>query len=137
MLPTEASRAAAAVFLSYASQDAEEASRICEALRAAGIEVWFDREELRGGTRGTAASESRFTSVGCLYRLSRRTPKHESRVTSGVNEGSRSTGHMTSSERIAFLMPVVLDSTSEVKADVPDAFRHVQLDAPAGRRHAY
>ena len=38
-----------AVFLSYASQDAEAAQKICEALRAAGIEVWFDQSELRGG----------------------------------------------------------------------------------------
>ena len=38
-----------AVFLSYASQDAEAARRIAEALRAAGIEVWFDQAELRGG----------------------------------------------------------------------------------------
>ena len=38
-----------AVFLSYASQDAEAARRICDALRAAGIEVWFDQSELRGG----------------------------------------------------------------------------------------
>src|SRR5271165_2248141 len=38
-----------AVFLSYASQDAEAAKRICEALRGAGIEVWFDQSELRGG----------------------------------------------------------------------------------------
>ena len=38
-----------AVFLSYASQDAKAAQRICEALRAAGIEVWFDQSELRGG----------------------------------------------------------------------------------------
>jgi hypothetical protein len=37
------------VFLSYASQDAEAAEKICEALRAAGIEVWFDQSELRGG----------------------------------------------------------------------------------------
>ena len=37
-----------AVFLSYASQDAQAAQRIYEALRAAGIEVWFDRSELRG-----------------------------------------------------------------------------------------
>jgi TIR domain len=37
-----------AVFLSYASQDAEAAKRICEALRAGGIEVWFDQSELRG-----------------------------------------------------------------------------------------
>jgi len=38
-----------AVFISYASQDAEAAKRICDALRAAGIEVWFDQSELRGG----------------------------------------------------------------------------------------
>jgi uncharacterized protein YfaA (DUF2138 family) len=36
------------VFLSYASQDAKEAKRICDALRAAGAEVWFDQSELRG-----------------------------------------------------------------------------------------
>ena len=36
-----------AVFLSYASQDAEAATRICETLRAAGVEVWFDQSELR------------------------------------------------------------------------------------------
>jgi hypothetical protein len=29
------------VFLSYASQDAEPAQKICEALRAAGIEVFL------------------------------------------------------------------------------------------------
>ena len=33
-----------AVFLSYASQDAEAARRICDALRAAGVEVWLDQE---------------------------------------------------------------------------------------------
>ena len=38
-----------ALFLSYASQDAEAAQRICETLRAAGIEVFLDQSELRGG----------------------------------------------------------------------------------------
>ena len=33
-----------AVFLSYASQDAEAARRICETLRGAGMEVWFDAD---------------------------------------------------------------------------------------------
>ena len=47
--PKPASAATGAVFLSYASQDAEAARRICNALRAAGIEVWFDQSELRGG----------------------------------------------------------------------------------------
>src|SRR5271170_3707554 len=38
-----------AVFLSYATQDAAAARRICDALRAAGVQVWFDQSELRGG----------------------------------------------------------------------------------------
>lgn len=38
-----------AVFVSYASQDADAARRICEALRSAGLVVWFDQNELRGG----------------------------------------------------------------------------------------
>jgi TIR domain len=43
------------VFISYASQDGEAAGRICEALRAAGIEVWFDQSNLRGGDAWDAA----------------------------------------------------------------------------------
>ena len=38
-----------AVFILYASQDADAAKRICKALRAAGVEVWFDQSELVGG----------------------------------------------------------------------------------------
>lgn len=41
------SEASKAVFLSYASQDAESARHIAEALRTNGIEVWFDQSELR------------------------------------------------------------------------------------------
>jgi hypothetical protein len=40
---------AGAVFLSYASQDAGAAQLLCESLRAAGVEVWFDQSDLRGG----------------------------------------------------------------------------------------
>jgi hypothetical protein len=42
-------QSASAVFLSYASEDADAAARIAEGLRAAGIEVWFDKSELRVG----------------------------------------------------------------------------------------
>ena len=52
-----------AIFLSYASQDADAARRLCDALRAAGLEVWFDQSELRGNAVHTAAapSETRLT----------------------------------------------------------------------------
>jgi hypothetical protein len=38
-----------AVFVSYASEDAVAAQRLCDSLRAGGIEVWFDQSELRSG----------------------------------------------------------------------------------------
>lgn len=37
------------MFLSYASEDMAAAERIAVALRNAGVEVWFDKSELRGG----------------------------------------------------------------------------------------
>src|SRR5262249_46419703 len=45
----QAAMPAGAVFLSYASQDVAAAEQIAAALRAAGIEVWIDKSELRGG----------------------------------------------------------------------------------------
>ena len=47
--PSSTTTPSGAVFLRYASQDAEPTRRICDALRAAGIDVWFDQSELRGG----------------------------------------------------------------------------------------
>ena len=43
------SESSKAIFLSYASHDVVAALRICVALRAAGIEVWFDQDALVGG----------------------------------------------------------------------------------------
>ena len=45
---------AKAVFLSYAREDSTRARKIADTLRAAGIEVWFDQSELRGGDEAQA-----------------------------------------------------------------------------------
>ena len=55
-----------AVFLSYAKQDAAAAARICDALRAAGIEVWFDQSELRGGDAWDAAIRRQIKSCALM-----------------------------------------------------------------------
>jgi TolB-like protein len=114
------------VFLSYASQDAEAAKRICDALRAAGIEVWFDQSELRGGD---------------VWDRQIRQQIHDCRLFMPIvsaNTEAREEGYfrrewklavdrtLDLSERVAFLIPIVIDSTPEAKADVPDAFRHIQ-----------
>ncbi|HEY2290718.1 MAG TPA: toll/interleukin-1 receptor domain-containing protein [Thermoanaerobaculia bacterium] len=38
-----------AIFISYASEDLEPASRLADGLRAAGLEVWFDKNALQMG----------------------------------------------------------------------------------------
>jgi hypothetical protein len=52
-MPAEPSRA---VFLSYASQDAEAARRICDSLRPGGAEVWFDADGGLAPPEGTTQS---------------------------------------------------------------------------------
>jgi hypothetical protein len=63
-----------AVFLSHASQDAEAARRICEVLRAAGVEVWFDQSKLVGGDAwdSRCARSFGFGVLGLELKYSRR-----------------------------------------------------------------
>jgi hypothetical protein len=58
-----------AVFLSYATEDAEAAQRICAALRAASIEVWFDQSELRGGDAWDAAIRNQIKACALFVPL--------------------------------------------------------------------
>jgi hypothetical protein len=80
---------ARAVFLSYASQDAEAARRIADTLRSAGVEVWFDQSELRGGDVWTKEFAIRYANVRSSSQSSR--PIHSSgrKDISGLSGGSR------------------------------------------------
>jgi TolB-like protein/lipoprotein NlpI len=115
-----------AVFLSYASQDADAARRICDALRASGIEVWFDQSELRGGDVWDRQIRAQIHE--CRLFMPIVSANSEARVEGYFRREWKLAVDRTHdlSERVSFLVPVVIDSTSELKADVPDAFRHVQ-----------
>ena len=122
-----------AVFLSYASQDADAARRIGEALRRADIEVWLDTNELRGGDAWDAAIRKQIKACALFLPII------------SANTRARAEGyfrlewklavdrsHLMASER-AFLLPVVIDDTSDANALVPDKFREVQwTHLPAG-----
>jgi hypothetical protein len=115
-----------AVFLSYASQDAEAAQRLCNALRAAGIEVWFDQSELRGGDAWDAAIRKQVKECVLFMPLI------------SANTDARSEGYfrrewnlavnrmLDMAEDQSFLLPVVIDDTPEMIARVPDRFRERQ-----------
>ena len=115
-----------AVFLSYASQDAEASQRICEALRAAGIEVFLDQSELRGGDvwdqkiRREIHDCALFIPVISANTASR----HEGYFRLEWNLADQRT-HMMARNRV-FVVPVCLDATPDAGADVPESFQRVQ-----------
>ncbi len=122
-----------AVFLSYASQDAETAQRLCNALRAVGIEVWFDQNELRGGDAWDASIRRQIKSCALFIPVI-------SRNTHARDEGyfrlewklAVDRSHLIAADR-PFLVPVVVDDTPEQDERVPDRFREVQWTRlPAG-----
>ncbi|MSU50994.1 MAG: TIR domain-containing protein [Opitutus sp.] len=115
-----------AVFISYASQDAEVARRICEAQRAAGVNVWFDESELRGGDawdaklRGQVETCTLFVPIVSAHTQARREgySRHEWHL---ADERT----HLMA-EGTPFLLPVVIDETKERGALVPKSFLGVQ-----------
>ena len=111
-----------AVFLSYASQDAEAAHRICEALRAGGIEVFLDQSELRGGDAWD--QEIRHQIHDCTLFMPIISQHTEERLEGYFRHewmlAVERKHHMA--EQKAFLVPVVIDSTSDRDAIVPDLF---------------
>jgi TolB-like protein len=124
--PTQASTLAGAVFLSYASQDVEAAKRICEALRATGIEVWFDQTELRGGDAWDRSIRQQIHDCALFVPIiSQHT--HERLEGYFRLEWKLAVDRThTMAEIKAFLVPVAIDSTTERDPAVPEKFRELQ-----------
>ena len=121
-----ASTPTGAVFLSYASQDSEAAQRICEALRAARVEVWFDQSELRGGDAWDRQIRKQIHDCALFVPL---ISQHSQERLEGYFrlewKLAADRSHRMAAER-SFIVPVVVDSTRERDALVPDSFRDVQ-----------
>jgi TolB-like protein/Flp pilus assembly protein TadD len=114
------------VFLSYASQDAEAAQRICGALRSAGIEVWFDQSELRGGDAWDRKIRDQIRHCALFIPVisahsQARLEGYFRREWKFAVERKRDIA-----DELAFLLPVVIDETPERGASVPEGFHEVQ-----------
>ena len=124
-----------AVFLSYASQDAEAAQKICEALRAAGIEVFLDQSELRGGDvwdqkiRREIHDCALFIPVISANTASR----HEGYFRLEWDLADQRT-HMIARSRV-FVVPVCLDATHRGSRGRSRVVSAGAVDAPAQRGH--
>jgi TolB-like protein/cytochrome c-type biogenesis protein CcmH/NrfG len=115
-----------AVFLSYASQDAEAAQKIAQALRASGIEVFLDQSELRGGDAWDQKIRHEIHDCALFIPI---VSQHTQERLEGYFRHEwklaiERTHHMA--EQKPFLVPVVIDGTGDTEAIVPEAFRAVQ-----------
>jgi TolB-like protein/Tfp pilus assembly protein PilF len=130
--PKPASTLAGAVFLSYASEDVEAAARIASGLRAAGIEVWLDQSELRGGDAWDQRIREQIHD--CRLFIAVVSAHSEQR-----DEGyfrlewklAIDRSHLMAAKK-AFIVPVVIDGTSERSASVPDKFHELQWTRLSG-----
>ena len=120
---TEPSRA---VFLSYASQDARAAKAICEALRAAGIEVWFDQSELRGGDAWDQRIRREIRDCVLFVPVisANTAARHEGYFRLEWDLADQRS-HMIARNHV-FILPVCIDATSEATADTPESFQRAQ-----------
>lgn len=122
------------LFLSYASQDADAARRIANGLRDAGLEVWFDQSELRGGDAWDARIRRQVRECALFLPVI------------SANTDARSEGyfrlewklavdrsHLIAADQ-AFLLPIAIDGTREAAARVPEEFNARQWTRLTGGR---
>jgi len=123
---SQASMPAGAVFLSYASEDVAAAERIAASLRTAGIEVWIDKSELRGGDAWDQTIRKQVKACALFIPII-------SRHAHDRIEGyfrlewklAVDRSHLIAPDQ-AFLLPVAIDDTLQSDERIPDRFRELQ-----------
>ncbi len=116
-----------AVFLSYASQDAGAARRLCESLRSAGIDVWFDVEGgLETGDEWDAKIRRQIKECVLFLPLISATTQSREEGYFRIEWELAAQRALGIASGVPFILPVVIDDTREPEALVPDRFRAVQ-----------
>jgi hypothetical protein len=125
-----------AVFISYSSQDTDAVQGLARELDAAGIDVWFDRSELRGGDdwersirRGVDTSSLFMPVISRATQDPDRRRDYFWREWMAADERARG---MAPDE--PFLVPVVIDDTPKYGDWLPDRFRSAQWMTLPGAR---
>jgi hypothetical protein len=123
---------APSIFISYASQDRDAARNLRDGLAAAGFDVWYDESELGGGDAWDQKIRRQIRE--CRYFM----------PVISANANARHEGYFRREWRLAversldmaddvtFILPVVVDGTTQSEARVPDKFVAVQWLSVAG-----
>jgi hypothetical protein len=123
-----------AVFLSYANGDSEAAEKIKVALEAAGVDVFFDREQLEPGNDWEAKLRRNIRQCSLFVPvISQKTLTPDRRFFRVEWNLALDEAQKTSfSDEEAFLLPVVIDETKIDAPALPEKFRAAQWKAVPG-----
>jgi TIR domain len=125
------------VFLSYASADRESARLLKEALPNFGLEVWYDESDLGGGEIWDQKIRKQIRE--CDYFMPIISAQTEARHEGYFRREWRLAVERTldMADDHAFLLPVVIDDTSQSGARVPEKFLSIQwVRVPGGQSNA-
>ncbi len=122
------------VFISYASEDRAAARVIRDALSAAGLDVWYDENELGGGDAWDQKIRKQIRD--CDYFMPLVSATTERRKEGYFRREWRLAAERTldMADDVLFLLPIAIDDTDQAAARVPEKFLTVQwLRLPGGR----
>jgi hypothetical protein len=125
-----------AIFVSYAREDLESASRLVQDLRAAGLEVWFDRTALQIGEDWDRSILSSIKRCSLFLPVISRQSLSEKNLRDRYfweewNYADALTRRMAPGQ--VFIIPIVLDDTPIDQDLLPDAFKRAHgIKLPGG-----
>lgn len=122
------------IFISYASEDRDAARALRDYLAAAGLDVWYDENELGGGDAWDQKIRRQIRD--CDYFMPVISQTTERRKEGYFRREWRLAAERTldMADDVLFLLPVTIDQTSENSARVPEKFVAVQwLRVPGGQ----
>ena len=124
--PRPGEMVAGAVFISYASEDAEAAKQLHKDLDEAGIDAWLDKRELEAGDE--YGEKIRRHIKGCSYFLPLISKASTTRVEGFFRREWKWALDRAANiaESVPFIIPVVIDDTDAYTDSVPEGFSRVQ-----------
>jgi TolB-like protein len=131
---SENTSARPSVFLSYASEDRTAATKIRDAMAAAGLDVWYDENELGGGDAWDKKIRQQIRECDYFMALvsARTEARHEGYFRREWRLAVERTLDMVDDH--PFILPVAIDNTDQASAKVPEKFLAVQwLKVPDGQ----
>ena len=136
MTPPETAHptSAPSIFLSYASEDRPAVRLLRDALSAAGLDVWYDENELTGGDAWDRKIRRQIRE--CTYFMPVISATTNARAEGYFRREWRMGVERTQdmADDVIYLLPVTIDDIDESTARVPDQFLNVQwLRAPGGQ----